>query len=202
MTYSAHQDEEDSDYATPIDAIKALDAAQSQRLLGLVHLTASKATIETGTLEIPGQRLLSHSGTSDSSVVQSETCHDLYDTPADALKDEGLELSHRGVQRRVYTMENSPEDKGVHKGMYTVENSPSPEEKGVQKIVEKSPENMVEMSAYTVENSPENKGVHRVCTMENSAEDMVEQKNGGPEESYDEPLVLMVASPNLKVRMR
>lgn len=184
VAYSSHQNEKDSDYATPIDAIKTLDAAQSQRLLRLVDLTANKAfaPIETGTLEIPGQRLLAHSGPSNSSI---EMCMDLYDTPADALKDEGLELTHRGVQGRVYTMANSPKDRGEQNTVYTAENSP--EKKGVRRVysMENSPEDMAEHNrVHTVENSPEKKGVHRVYNVKNSTEDMGEQKIGVPEEPH------------------
>lgn len=130
--YSAHKDEDNSDYAIPIDAIKTLDTAQSQRLLGL-HSAASKASIasiKTGTLGTPYQKLLAHSGPSNSSVVQGEMCMDLYDTPANALKDEGLELTHRGVQRGVYMVENSPENEGVQ-GVHAVK--VSPEDMGEQK---------------------------------------------------------------------
>lgn len=83
VVYCAQIDK-DSDNAMPIDAIKTLDTAQSQRLLGLAHLTAkvaSIAPIETSMLETPGQRLLAHCGPGDSSIVQSEMCSDLYETP-------------------------------------------------------------------------------------------------------------------------
>lgn len=108
---------QESDYATPIDAIETLDNAGSERLLKLAQFTASITPLESQALETLSQKLVAQSGHSNTSMVHSSAVSNLYDMPADALRDEGLTLTN--IKKRMYTMEDSSQRQ--RKGIYSPE---------------------------------------------------------------------------------